>query len=310
MQILKKLFRHKKHDNTCKNYDYEIMRYCAPEKLDLLLSDMFYKLTGKLATETLTTFNEKLLWLSMFERTPLKEQCADKVRVREYVSKTIGNKYLPTLYDVLERGQDFNPEKYPNQFVISYNAGSGENLIVNEKSKLDIIETRKIINKWMFHNVAYFRGEMQYYNIKPRVIVREMLDIKSDIEYKLFCFNGQVEFIQVISYVNGHTDIGVCHYDRNWNKLPFYRSDPGLHNITDEIIKPKNLHLLISLAEKLSKPFKFARIDFYELTNNDIKFGEITFTPTAAQIIFSPDNDKWQKYFAEKIDITDANLSY
>ena len=31
-------------------------------------------------------------------------------------------------------------------------------------------------------------------------------------------------------------------------------------------------------ASKLSRPFKFARVDFYEY-NNEVKLGEITFLP-------------------------------
>ena len=300
MKILKKLF-HKKCNHTCKNYDIEIMRYCAPEKLDLLLSDMFYRFTGKLATETLTTFNEKLLWLAMFERTPLKEQCADKVRVREYVRETIGEEYLPKLYDVLVRGQDFCPDKYPDSFVLSYNAGSGQNIIVKNKNELDIAQTRKTINSWMLYNQAYTRGEMQYYNIPPRVIVRELLDIRPDLEYKLFCFNGRVEHIEVVSFIRGHANTGTRYYNRNWEHMDCFRANEGWWPILNEISRPNNLDLLLKLAEKLAKPFKFARVDFYELNSGDIKFGEITFTPCAGQLIYGPDNAKWQKYFGDKI---------
>ena len=286
---------------TIINYT-NFMKYISNDKIELFLQENFYKKTGKLPTETLETFNEKLLYMAMFENDDLKTKCADKIAVREYVSSCIGDKYLPVAYDVLENGEQFSPEKYPSNFVLSFNAGSGENIIVTEKNELDIAQIRQQINNWIvFHNHSYSACEMQYYNIMPRVIVREYIDMKTDLEYKLFCFMGQVEFIQVISYKHGHSNIGTCHYDRNWKRLPFWRADKGLYELTDNVPKPQNLDELIFLSEKLAKPFKFARIDFYETVSGNLKFGEITFTPTAANIVFGPDNDYWQKYWGDKI---------
>lgn len=282
---------------------HRLLKYCHPERQNIILREMFFDRTGKLPNEQLETFNEKLLWLAMFDRNPLRTQCADKFAVREYVSENIGDKYLPKLYDVLTCGSDFHVENYPDRFVLSYNAGSGENIVVKNKATLNITKTKKIINKWLLTNHAWNHGEMQYFDVPPRVIVREYLDMNTDIEYKCFCFDGRVEFIQAISYKNGHNDIGTAHYDRNWNLLKFTRSDLGLYEINRVLEKPTFLDDLIRLSEKLAAAFPFARIDFYETASGELKFGEITFTPTSAQIEFAPDNDKWQKYFGSKINI-------
>jgi len=46
------------------------------------------------------------------------------------------------------------------------------------------------------------------------------------------------------------------------------------------IQKPKNFDKMISLAEKLSSPFEYVRIDFYITDEDDkIYFSEYTFTP-------------------------------
>jgi len=47
------------------------------------------------------------------------------------------------------------------------------------------------------------------------------------------------------------------------------------------INKPANFNEMISLAETLSSDFPFVRVDLYQL-NNNIIFGELTFTPSAA----------------------------
>ena len=59
-------------------------------------------------------------------------------------------------------------------------------------------------------------------------------------------------------------------YDVYWNPL-----EPEEFSIK----KPSNLHLMLYLAEKLSAPFEFVRIDFYLSADNKIYFSEFTFSP-------------------------------
>lgn len=45
-----------------------------------------------------------------------------------------------------------------------------------------------------------------------------------------------------------------------------------------EVEKPENLDVMISIAEELSKPHTFVRVDLYNV-NGVIYFGELTFDP-------------------------------
>ena len=45
---------------------------------------------------------------------------------------------------------------------------------------------------------------------------------------------------------------------------------------------------MIALAEKLAIPFPFVRVDLY-CVNNQIYFGEMTFTPAKGTLIFDDD---------------------
>ena len=45
-----------------------------------------------------------------------------------------------------------------------------------------------------------------------------------------------------------------------------------------EVKKPVSFELMKKMASRLSNPFKFVRIDFYEINGTPI-FGEMTFTP-------------------------------
>ena len=45
-----------------------------------------------------------------------------------------------------------------------------------------------------------------------------------------------------------------------------------------DIERPKSFDLMKEMAAKLSSPFPFVRIDFYEINDKPV-FGEMTFTP-------------------------------
>ena len=56
----------------------------------------------------------------------------------------------------------------------------------------------------------------------------------------------------------------------------------------------------MSCAEKLSAPFDFVRVDFFETNDGELKFGELTFTPAAGRVHFMPEDKnlefgKWIK---------------
>ncbi|MFW5799399.1 MAG: glycosyl transferase, partial [Spirochaetota bacterium] len=46
------------------------------------------------------TLNEKIHWLKLYDRTRMHTQCADKLKVREFVSSVVGEKYLIPIYYV------------------------------------------------------------------------------------------------------------------------------------------------------------------------------------------------------------------
>ena len=301
-----KVFSYKKHNNKgteqflykCDKLASQMVRYCGNDRLPVLLRDRFYERTGKLPTEKLTTFAEKVIWASMFDVTPLKIQCADKLAVRDYVEQTIGEKYLPKLYATYVNTDDFNIEILPNSFVLTYNAGSGQNMVISDKNKYDPLKLKQTIKEWLLYNHSELFCEMQYRYIKPCVIAREMLDIKTDVEYKLWCFAGRVEFIVINNYQGGHNNIRVKTKSRDWQDLGFRQTGCGcVDEVNANIPKPTFLSELIEISEKLSSPFDFVRVDFYETKDGKLMFGELTFSPTAGSLIYTPDNDKIQKHY-------------
>ncbi len=269
------------------------------KELTKLLWEQFYKKTGKKPTDELTTLAEKVIWASMFDVTDLKVQCTDKIAVRDYVAKTVGEKYLPKLYAIYENETQVNLDDLPDKFLLTHNAGanSEQTMLVWDKSKLEAADVKNTVAQWLKFNLAEIGYEMQYLPIKPRIMARELLDIRTDVEYKLWCFDGRVEFIKIISYEQGHGEIGSAHYDVNWKDMGFYSSGGDRYRIKHQPSCPKFLKEMIAVAEKLAAPFNFVRVDFYETVDGKLMFGELTFSPSAGKLEYMPDNDAIQKKY-------------
>ena len=228
------------------------------------------------------TFNEKIQWLKLYDSTPIKTRLADKYLVRDWVKEKIGEKYLIPLLGVYDKFEDINFDNLPNQFVIKCNHGCGYNIIVKDKSTLNLAEVKTKLAKWMNENFAFKCGcELHYRDIPPKITIEKyMQDESGELrDYKFMCFNGAIELILLDSdrYSGHKRNI----YDKNWTLQAF--SD--FPNIKENIEAPKKLELMKTLAQALSKDFNFVRVDFY-VVNDEIYFGEITFTPGSGTLKF------------------------
>jgi len=85
------------------------------------------------------TLNEKLLWIALYWQHPLKTRCADKWKVRDYITKDCGlpESLLVPLIGVYNSSSDIDFDSLPNQFVLKCNHGCGYNILVEDKSKID-----------------------------------------------------------------------------------------------------------------------------------------------------------------------------
>ncbi|MDT2848674.1 ATP-grasp fold amidoligase family protein [Vagococcus carniphilus] len=252
-------------------------------KLSRLLSDeTFLKIqykyvTGeKLNLDSPKSFNEKLQYLKIEQREPIFTEVADKFKVREYVSSTIGQEYLIPLYGVYDSFDEINFQDLPDEYVIKTNHNSGGYFLVPDSKKININAARSKLEPMLKKNYYYFTREWPYKNIKPKLICEKYLRENDDMElrdYRFFCFDGEVKFIAVDLSIVDKSKVRRNLYDKNWKLLDeeiSYERD-----LTEKIPKPKNLSEMIDLAEKLSSNFKHVRVDLYNI-NNKIYFGELT----------------------------------
>jgi TupA-like ATPgrasp len=232
-----------------------------------------------------TTFNERVTRKMIFDRRPILTAFADKLRVRDYVAATIGPDYLPEIYYITEDPSDIPFQSLPEQFVIKANHGSGWNIIVKNRAQIHEEEIIRTTKNWLAQNYYYEDREWCYKNIKPKIFIERFLETPDqDVpeDYKLFTFNGRVEFIQVdMDRFTGHKRNV---YDRAWRRLDIRFGYP---NIEREIPSPKALEEMIGCAERLGAGLDFIRADFYYVDSRLI-FGEITNFPEAGHGQFSP----------------------
>lgn len=236
------------------------------------------------------TLNEKINWLKLYERKALQTKVADKYNVRDYIKKTIGDKYLIPLLFHTKNPKEIRKNSLPNtEFIIKTNHDSSGGIIVRDKSNVKWKKVRKKLKRLMKQNYYYSTREWQYKNIEPRIIVEKLLtynDGSIPDDFKLHCFNGKVAFVMVD--IGRHTDERCRNlYDKDWNLLPCNWGRPN----GDDIEKPSNLEEMIMLAEKIARDFTYVRVDFYSVEGNTY-FGELTFHHASG----------FQKFFQEEWD--------
>ena len=258
------------------------------------LSKLFRVSMGyKLNIEEPESLNEKLQWLKLYNRKPEYTMMVDKYKVRSYIADKIGEEYLIPLIGVWDDPDDIYFESLPKQFVLKCNHNSGLGMcICKDKSKLDINNVKKELQKGLRQDYYLTGREWPYKNVPRKIICEEYLGDNPN-DYKFFCFNGEVEYVLVCS--DRFDSLKETFFDKNWNIAPFKR--PGIDNDT-KVQKPYNLEKMIELAEILSKNIPFIRVDFYEV-DNKIYFGELTFFPASGFSGFEP--EEWDFKLGELI---------
>src|SRR5690554_5131387 len=265
------------------------IRSFFPQKLQMKL-EYRIKCGRKLNLKNPKRYTEKLQVYKYKYRNPKLPLLAAKDTVRDYIKKKGLESILNTQYGVYSNVEDIDFNSLPDKFVIKLNTGSGLNILVEDKNKLDIRKTKKELRRWLKTKPWVFGTEWAYKNIKPRIVIEKLLDrdINNDLpDYKFFAFDGKVDYLYtMIKYVDNHHNGRLSFYDINFNKTKYYRVDYA--PINSKLKKPKNFDLMIEYAKKLSEGLPHVRVDFYNI-DGDIIFGELTFYTSGGYINFVPD---------------------
>ena len=181
--------------------------------------------------------------------------------------------------------EEIDIDRLPDRFVLKGTHGSGWNLIVKDKNKVNWKPWKLIMKSWLRQNFYYYGREWVYKDIKPRIICEKFLEDsnKELLDYKIYCFNGIPKFIQIdVDRFTNHT---ANYYDIEWNEMDFQYDD---ENSGRKIEKPKNLKQMLEISKVLSEEFEHVRVDFYEV-DGKLYFGELTFFTASGTGKFNPE---------------------
>ena len=243
-------------------------------------------------------FSEKIQWLKLNDRSPLRKKVADRLGMRDYVAETIGEEHLIPLIGTFPELTNEVWDELPEQFVIKASHGSGYIQIIRSKSGASFDEIKNEAESWLSEDYADLGREWVYSDENPFLIVEKLLldsDGEPPADYKYFCFHGRAELIQIdLDRFSQHRQ---NFYDRDFRRVDIrqiYRSreqDPPKHERWEEGIE---------LAEEVSEPFDFLRVDLY-LLENRIYVGELTNFPHSGFAGFQP--DEADLFYGEKLQL-------
>lgn len=280
-----------RHSGKGRLFIYNWLKDLPADEYPIVLPKLYSASTGnQIDLDHPKTFNEKIQWLKLYDTTPLKTQLTDKWKVRDWVSDQIGNKYLIPLLGVWDKFEDIDLDKLPNTFILKANHGSGMNVVVLDKYTHDWESTKQKFDLWLAQNFAFTNVlELQYKDIQPKIIAEQYIETKGGdlYDYKIHCFNGVPTYLQIMGERNPETHRAKhAFYSTEWILQPFTYSVHARWETKKE--KPDKLDEMIQIANRLCKGFSYVRVDLYKLDNNDIKFGEMTFTPDSGLAQWTP----------------------
>lgn len=242
------------------------------------LIELEYKkaLGHNLNWSNLQTYTEKMQWEKIYDNNPMKTILADKYLVREWVEEKIGNDYLIPLIGVWDSFEKIDFSVLPSQFVLKTNHGTGTNLIVKDKDKLNIKRAQRLFDDWMKTDYAFTNSIQLHYKGIPRKIIAEKYletELRELQDYKFLCFDGKPYFCWVdLGRFAKHTRTV---FNMKWELQPWTQANYGIADF--DIPKPKNFDKMVEIATILSKDFSHVRVDLYNVYGK-IYFGEMTFT--------------------------------
>ena len=107
---------------------------------------------------------------------------------------------LVPLLGVWDNAEDIDFYELHEQFVMKCNHGCGYNIIVKDKTTLDLKAVREQLNQWLSETYSGNVSEIHYKDKKPHKIICEKYmsplgDAFSVVDFKLMCFNGKPIFV-------------------------------------------------------------------------------------------------------------------
>ncbi len=248
-------------------------------------------------------YTDKLQWLKLFWRDDRATVCANKYTVKQYLADLGYGNLLNDTIAYYTNVDDIKIKDLPERFVLKGTHGSGWNLIVKDKSKVNWFIWKKIMKSWLEQDLSWYGREWVYSDQPHGIIIEKYLEDDSGElrDFKIICSMGNPLFMQIDE--NRMTDHKRIYIDSIGEEIKMDDDQASRH---PNIKFGENQKEMFRLAAELSKPFPYVRVDFYEC-NEKIYFGELTFFGASGFFNFEP--DQWDFIWGEKIQLPEPNFN-
>ncbi|WP_438390881.1 ATP-grasp fold amidoligase family protein [Caballeronia sp. DA-9] len=237
------------------------------------------------------TFNEIILDRCLHP-DPLWSTLTDKLAVREYVKSKVGEKHLIPLLAAPEVFTQEVFDSLPASFVMKANHGCGFVKVVRDKSSVSFEQLNELADEWLSTNFYLASRERHYRSIKPRIYFEKLLLDRSGAvpaDFKMNIFGRKqgdpIIYTGVVSDRFGSPRHDF--YDAQWNRLDIVLGEYPCSTVPAPPLP--NWDEVVRIATLLADGLGYVRVDLYA-PDNEIFFGELTFTPGAGVSRFSPDH--------------------
>lgn len=226
---------------------------------------------GRLPDENLSTFNDVIYHRQMELWSTDLSAYTDKLRLRNLVSETFKERYLVPIQGVYSSPQEIDWPSLAYPCVVKSNHSSGQVLRLDGPPAAPPLH---LLGNWLRQDYTEF-GEPCYRGIIPRLYVEDCLNPDGTplIDYKFHCFGGKVKSIAVILGRPKTGKPSMTHYSPQWESQRFTISNDLF---TGDVPRPAELEEMLHIAEALAAPFKYVRVDLYDVAGQ-IYVGELTF---------------------------------
>lgn len=286
---------------------YRMRRYEKWMPSRMYLKFMYYAtMKQKLKLNPPVLYNEKIQWLKLYDNKPEYASMVDKHEVKEFVRKRLGGEYVVPEYGVWDSFDEIDFEKLPEQFVLKCTHDSASYAICTDKQTFDIAKTREKINACLKRNFYYIGRELQYKEIKPRIIAEAYLEDHRYHElrdYKFFTFGGVPKIVHIVSNrQNPDEPTYGDFFDMDYGHLDLTM---GHDNAPIPPEKPLGFEDMKRCAAILSEGIPHCRVDFYEVDGH-VYFGELTFRQDSGFAEVKP--ERWNRILGDWINLEDIKV--
>ena len=217
---------------------------------------------------------------------PLRITVTDKEYAKKFISDKIGNSHVVPTIKVLHSVKSNFFNNLPSQYVIKATHSSG--LVFLKRNNTDLIDLDKI-KSWLDENYYKVTREKNYKDLIPKLIIEDYIfPNHSNVDYKFWCWNGEVKLIQV--------DIDrFAHHRRSFFdvSLKIMKIDTGFLEADINLKQINNIYKMKNAANKLASYFSgYIRIDMY--SNGDhFYIGELTNHADGAAKKYNKNDDEY-----------------